>query len=67
MIAKNTWILDKELSESTFELPVLLANKIRGQFTKFDGSVVMDQENKENNRVFFSIQINSMDLNKNYL
>ena len=63
IIAKNTWILDKELSEITFELPVLLANKIRGQFTKFDGSVVIDQENKENNRALFSIQINSMSLN----
>ena len=63
IIAKNTWILDKELSEITFELPVLLANKIRGQFTKFDGSVVIDQENKENNRALFSIQINSMNLN----
>ena len=61
--AKNTWILDKELSEIKFELPVLLANKVKGHFTTFDGTVVIDQENKANNGALFSVQINSLELN----
>jgi len=61
--AENIWILDKELSEIKFELPVLLAKNVNGQFTKFDGSIVIDLKNKENNRALFFVNINSMELN----
>ena len=60
IIAKETWILDKELSEITFELPILLFKKVQGEFSEFDGYVVIDQES---NRALFSIKINSMELN----
>ena len=58
--AKNTWVLDKELSKIKFELPVLFTKKVEGQFVEFDGFVVIDQEN---NRALFSVQINSMEIN----
>ena len=61
--ANNTWTIDKELSEIKFELPVVLTKKVKGQFRKFDGFVILDEENKENNRVLFSIKINSMEIN----
>ena len=61
--ANNIWIIDKELSEINFELSVLLAKNVKGKFEKFDGSVVIDLNNKENNRAFFSVEINSMQLN----
>ena len=63
LFAKTVWNLDKELSEINFELPVLLANKIQGKFEKFEGFVVIDTDNNENNRAFFSVHINSMKLN----
>jgi len=61
--AENIWVLDKELSEIKFELPVLLVEDVNGQFTKFDGSVLIDLKNKENNRALFFVNINSMELN----
>ena len=60
IFAKSTWILDKELSEIKFEVPILLPKKVQGQFSKFDGYVVIDEEN---NRALFSVSINSMELN----
>ena len=42
IIAKETWILDKELSEITFEVPNLLCKKVQEQFSKFDGYVVIE-------------------------
>ena len=32
-LAKETWILDKDLSTIEFELPVLLANNVKGKCT----------------------------------
>jgi len=63
LIAKNIWIIDKEISEINFELPILLVNNIKGNFKKFDGSVIIDSINKDKNRIFFSIEVNSMELN----
>ena len=63
LIAKNIWVLDKELSDFRFELPVLLNKNVEGKFTIFDGSVVIDLENEENNRAFFFVEIYSMELN----
>lgn len=63
IIAKNTWIIDNKLSEIKFEIPVVLAKKVKGQFTEFVGFVVTDIENKKNNKALFSIQIKSMELN----
>ena len=63
LIAQNIWILDEKLSEIKFELPVLLANNVEGQFNKFEGYVVIDIDNRENNRAFISVNINSIELN----
>jgi len=60
---KNTWTIDKKFSEIKFEVPIVLAKKIKGQFKKFDGFVVIDLDNKENNKGMFSVQINSMEFN----
>ena len=61
--AQNKWILDTELSEIKFELPVLLSNNVKGHFSLFEGYVVVDKKNKKNNRAIFSVQINSIELN----
>ena len=58
---KNIWTIDKKLSEIKFEVPVVLAKKIKGQFKEFDGFIVIDLDDKENNKALFSVQINSIE------
>ena len=60
---KNIWTIDKKLSEIKFEVPVVLAKKIKGQFKEFDGFIVIDLDDKENNKALFSVQINSIEFN----
>ena len=64
-IAKETWILDKELSTINFELPVLLANNVKGSFQLLQGLVEIDLDNKINNKAIFSIDIHSVEMNYN--
>ena len=65
ILANNNWIIDKELSEIKFEIPVLLTNNVNGRFNEFEGYVFIDKKNRKNNRALFSVQINSMVLNYN--
>jgi len=62
-LAKETWILDKELSTIKFEIPVLLANNVKGEFNKIEGFIVIDTDSKENNKAIFSVDIKSIDMN----
>ena len=39
ILAKETWILDKDLSTIEFELPLLLAHNVKGEFTEINGLV----------------------------
>ena len=57
------WILDKELSSITFELPVLLAKNVQGTFTSIEGFVEIDVDQKQNNKAIFSVDIGSIDMN----
>ena len=47
--AKDRWVLDRTLSSITFELPVLLANNVKGTFDNIEGLVEIDTENQKNN------------------
>ena len=40
--SEERWILDKELSEIKFELPVFLAKNVKGKFNEFEGYVILD-------------------------
>lgn len=60
---RSVWVLDKELSEVKFELPVLLMDNVIGKFKEIEGFVVINSENKQNNKAFFSVNINSIELN----
>ena len=60
---KSVWVLDKELSEINFELPVLLMDNVIGKFKAIEGFVVIDSVNKQNNKAFISVNINSIELN----
>ena len=61
--AKEIWILDTDLSTIKFELPVLLANNVLGEFKIIDGLVEIDLETKKNNKAIFSVDIESIDMN----
>ena len=60
--ANEKWIIDKNLSEITFEVPVLFATNVSGKFTNFDGFVEIDVKNK-NNKAILSVEIDSLEIN----
>ena len=61
--AKEAWVLDKELSVISFEIPVFLAKNVRGQFTQMEGLIVLDPDTKENNKAIFSVNVKSIEMN----
>ena len=63
VLAGETWIIDKELSSITFELPVLLAKNVQGTFTSTVGFVEIDVDQKKNNKAIISVDIGSIDMN----
>ena len=62
-LAKQTWILDKDLSTIEFELPILFANNIVGDFEKIQGLVEIDLDTKKNNKAVFAVDIKSLNIN----
>ena len=63
--SKESWLLDKELSSIKFELPILFAKNVSGEFKEIEGLVEIDIKNKKNNKAIFAVEINSVDINYN--
>ena len=63
VFASERWIIDKDLSSITFELPILLAKNVQGTFTSIEGFVEIDVDQKKNNKAIFSVDIGSIDMN----
>ena len=61
--AAERWILDKSLSTIEFELPVLFAKNVKGNFNTIDGFVELDVNHKENNKAIFFVEVNDLDMN----
>ena len=61
--AAERWILDKSLSTTEFELPVLFAKNVKGSFNTIDGFVELDLNQKENNKAIFYVEVNDLDMN----
>ena len=61
--AAERWILDKSLSTIEFELPVLFAKNVKGNFNTIDGFVELDVNHKENNKAIFYVEVNDLDMN----
>ncbi len=61
--ANEKWIIDKQLSSIKFELPVLFATNVSGEFKKIDGFVEIDIKNKTNNKALLSVEIESIEGN----
>ena len=62
-LASERWILDTSLSTVEFEIPVLFAKNVKGQFNSIEGFVELDVTGKNNNKAIFSVQINDIDMN----
>ncbi len=63
VIAKEKWVIDKNISKISFEVPVLFASNVIGEFKNFDGFVEIDVENKKNNKAILSVNIDSIEMN----
>jgi len=62
-ITKEMWVLDKDLSTISFEIPVFLLKNVQGEFSQIEGLVEIDIEKKENNKAIFSVDIHSVEMN----
>ena len=62
-LASEKWILDKSISSIKFELPVLFAKNVKGQFNTIEGFVEIDLDKKENNKAIFSVAIGDIEIN----
>ena len=63
LFGKDIWVLDKNLSTIKFELPILFAKNVIGEFKEIDGLIEIDTENKKNNKAIFSVRLDSIDMN----
>ena len=62
-LAKELWVLDKKLSNITFELPVLLGKNVKGEFKEIEGLVEINPIPKEKSKAIISVKINSIEIN----
>ena len=61
--ANERWMIDKDISKISFEVPVLFATNVKGSFKDIDGFVQLDTKDKEKNKAIFSVSINSIEIN----
>jgi len=61
--ANDLWTIDKNISSIEFEVPVLFANNVIGNFNEFDGFVSLDLSNQNNNKALINVRIDSLDIN----
>ena len=61
--ANQKWIIDKNISNITFEVPVLFTTNVKGEFKDIQGFVEIDLENYINNKAVLSVKIESLDVN----
>ena len=61
--ANEKWVIDKNLSKITFEVPVLFATNVIGEFKTINGFVEIDIKDKKNNKAILSVDIESLKTN----
>ena len=62
-LAKDIWLLDKNLSTINFEIPVLFANNVKGGFKEIEGLIEINIDKQKNNKAIFSVRLDSIDIN----
>ena len=55
--ASERWILDTSLSTIEFELPVLFAKNVKGNFNTIEGYVELDVSRKKIIKLFFQFKL----------
>ena len=63
--AKEKWLIDKDISKITFEVPVLFASNVKGEFKNINGFVEIDLVNKKDNKALISVDVESIEINYN--
>lgn len=56
-----TWVIDASHSTITFSVRHLMISKVRGRFSRFDGTVDFDEQNPTNSKVQVTIDASSID------
>lgn len=56
-----TWIIDASHSTVTFSVRHMMISKVRGRFSRFDGTVNFDEQNPANSSVHVTIDATSID------
>ena len=62
---KEKWLIDKDISKITFEVPVLFASNVKGEFKNINGFVEIDLDNKKDNKALISVDVGSIEINYN--
>lgn len=57
-----TWIIDASHSTVTFSVRHMMISKVRGRFSRFDGTVHFDKQNPANSSVNVTIDATSIDI-----
>lgn len=57
----GTWVLDPSHSEIGFTARHAMITKVRGKFTEFEGTIVIDGANPSNSTASFTAQLGSID------
>ena len=63
--AKEKWLIDKDISKITFEVPVLFASNVKVEFKNINGFVEIDLDNKKDNKALISVDVGSIEINYN--
>ena len=63
-MATTKWVLDPTHSEVQFKVKHLVISTVSGFFKSFEGSLTTDNEDFENAKVEFSLDVNSIDTNQ---
>lgn len=61
--AQEQWYLNKANSSIIFKINVLFGEDVKGEFTKFDGFIVIDTETGKDNKAIFQVYTDSISMN----
>ena len=61
--AQEQWYLNKANSSIIFKINVLFGEDVKGEFTKFDGFIVIDTESGKDNKAIFQVYTDCISMN----
>ncbi|PBQ31672.1 hypothetical protein CNR22_07785 [Sphingobacteriaceae bacterium] len=64
MATKTTWVIDPTHSEVFFKIKHLVISTVTGAFKKFDGKAVTQEDGFNNAKVYFTMDVKSIDTNQ---